>query len=259
MKNYMKYSDGHWSVDPNKEAALNKYLRMYEDIYNKTNLNRILNSIPEGKKMDILDYGGGVGIVSVALAQAGHNVTLIDAAENSIKTALYHAKKNDVEISATTFDHLSQGEGELGTYDVIVAKDVLEHVVEDGELLSSFFQNLRDNGLLILTTQNSSSPNYLIEGGIRKIMRPKNKWMGWDRTHLRFYNPASLEGLARKVGFSTIDFDSGYIFPYKLASVLLPWVDCRKKTIFYSIDSWLMKRRAMRKYGWNIMMICKKT
>ena len=56
----------------------------------------------EGKK--ILDVGCGGGILSEALAKLGANVTGIDLAENSLKIAIDHAKKSNLEIKYENID-----------------------------------------------------------------------------------------------------------------------------------------------------------
>ena len=70
------------------------------------------------------------------------------------------------------------------------------------------------------------SPNYFIEGAARKIKNPFKPWLGWDRTHLRFYSPKSLKRLLNNANLSVTGFNSAYIFPYKLL-LLLPF---KKKT-----------------------------
>tara|TARA_B110000977_G_C11085040_1_gene494351 strand:- start:1196 stop:1969 length:774 start_codon:yes stop_codon:yes gene_type:complete len=257
MADYNKYSSGHWSTESDSKTSLNKYLNMYEDVYNNTNLRRILNMVNDDKQLKICDYGGGVGIVAVELAKKGHKVTLVDGSSDALKAADLYAKKENVNINTLCAITLDQHEY-VDYFDIIISKDLIEHIDDDLSIFTNFYSSLKKDGTLILTTQNSNSFNYLIEGGLRKIVHPSVKWMGWDRTHVRFYTPKALETLAKKVSFHSCQFDSGYIFPYKLASRLFFWTNPRDVNFLYRIDKFLMKRKIFNKLGWNIMMICKK-
>ena len=257
MDNYIKYAEGHWSTEDDEVKSLTKYLDMYEDVYNKENLKRILAEVPGDSKLKVLDYGGGVGIISVRLAKCGHDVTLIDAAPLALSTANFYAEQEGVKLTTICSDRFDDQVIE-GDFDVIIAKDLIEHVVDDESLICSFYNKLKDGGKLIVTTQNSKSPNYVLEGAARKTLHPTVKWLGWDRTHFRFYNYKKLEKLAHIAGFRDCHFNSGYIFPYKLFSLVLPWINCRENNFMYRFDLYLMKLSWLNKYGWNIMMTCRK-
>lgn len=257
MSNYNKYSQGHWSTESDVKKSLDRYLNMYEDIYNKTNLSRILSVIQKDKQLKICDYGGGVGIVAIELAKKGHSVTLVDASSDALQAATYYAQKENVNITTHCATTLDQGLY-ADHFDIIVSKDLIEHIDDDSSLIMNFYSSLKKEGSLILTTQNSNSFNYVLEGGLRKILHPTVKWMGWDRTYVRFYTPRMLNLITKKVGFSSSQFNSGYIFPYKLISMLFPWVNPRQPSFLFSIDKFCMKRKMLRKLGWNIMAISKK-
>ena len=256
MKNYVPYSKGHWSTEGDEQKSLSKYLSMYEDVYNRENLNRIIHEIDSQETLKILDYGGGVGIISVRLAMAGHKVVLVDAAQKALNSARYYAEKESVLITTVCCDRIDVFSDE--EFDIIIAKDLIEHVVDDEEMVCAFFKKLKTGGKLILTTQNSISPNYVLEGGVRKIIHPKTRWLGWDRTHVRFYTPRSLLRLSLKAGFNSTTFKPAYIFPYKLFAILLPWFNSSRENLLYKVDVFLRKLPFLKKFGWNIMMICKK-
>ena len=230
---------------------------MYEDIYNKTNLDRIVGVIRDVQPLNVCDYGGGVGIVAIELAKRGHNVTLIDASIDALRAAEYFAIKEGVNITTQCETSLDPNIY-ASCFDVIVSKDLIEHIDDDLSLIKAFHSSLRDQGVLILTTQNSKSLNYLLEGGIRRLLHPTVKWMGWDRTHVRFYNAKTLDLILQKAGFHSTQFESGYIFPYKLFSLILPWLSSKSSGFLFKIDRFCMNRKSLRKLGWNIMSVSKK-
>ena len=250
--NYIEYDDLHWSKIKSPEKALKKYLDNYKDIYNVTNINKIIDVIPKAKKLKILDFGGGIGFLSAELYKLGHDVTLCDQSEEALSTASYFFKNEEYKIKI-----LKAEKGYINDdnkYDIIVLKDLIEHVIEDKEMFSDLFDLLNKEGKIIVTTQNKLSLNYAIEGTYKKIKNPSRVWLGWDRTHIRFYTPKSLRSLAKGLQLKKTEFRSSYIFPYKILNLIFK----SKKIKFYKLDLKLMKLKIFRKYGWNIMMICHK-
>jgi 2-polyprenyl-6-hydroxyphenyl methylase/3-demethylubiquinone-9 3-methyltransferase len=256
MSDNNRYADGHWSTIVDSDAALKRYLAQYNSIYNSRNIERLI-SIAPNEPVTILDYGGGCGMLSVNLAKMKHEVTLVDASEFAVKTAKYFAKQEGVILEAKTANSISDAELNK-KFDLIYAKDLIEHVQDDINLVHEFANALKPGGLLVLTTQNSLSLNYLIEAGLRKLFKPKEKWMGWDRTHLRFYTPRKLTILIESCSLSLEYFESAYIFPYKLLSRIIPSIDPHKHSIFFKFDKLLSKYKMFSKAGWNIMVVARK-
>ena len=151
-KNYIEYDNSHWSKIKDSDAALNKYLNNYKDIYNRINIEKIKDAIPNKSKLKILDYGGGIGFLSAELKRLGHEVTLVDQSMEALSTAAYYFKKENLNINI-----LKAEKGYFDTdnkYDIIIAKDLIEHVIEDKSMFEDLFNYLEDGGKLILTTQN---------------------------------------------------------------------------------------------------------
>ena len=98
---YNQYPEGHWNTMMDKRQALEKYLLMYEDVYSGNNLNKILLEIDllaQNQKLKVLDFGGGIGIVSISLAKLGHQVTLVEGSRASLETAKYYADQENLTI-----------------------------------------------------------------------------------------------------------------------------------------------------------------
>lgn len=255
--NYQRYESGHWSRDDSTDLAIESYLKLYEDVYNQFNVERIIAAIPKRTGLKVLDYGGGIGIISVALANLGHQVTLVDAAPGAVAAARVYANRKNATINAICAADLASLSDQDG-YDVIISKDLIEHVHDDEILLRQFFNKLRPHGMVVITTQNRLCLNYLIEGGLRKLLKPRQRWMGWDRTHLRFYTPNSLKELCVSAGLQPPIFNSAYIIPYKLFGVVFPKFDAKQVSILSKADQFLSRVSVLRCCGWNIMAIAKK-
>ena len=240
------------------KTALTIYKNRYEDIYNKLNVKKIINYIDHSKPLNILDYGGGIGIVSLELVKKGHKVTLADQSPEALKAAeLYFQEENLLnKIEIIQCQNASYRFNKK--FDLIIAKDLIEHVIEEDELVNDFYNILNDGGTLMMTTQNSFSLSYLIEGGIRKILQPKQIWLGWDKTHIRFYTPKSLKFLLNKNNFTNIHFRGTYIIPYKLVDLVLFKIFRINRSFLWRIDWFLHNSKLFNKIGWNIMVISKK-
>jgi 2-polyprenyl-6-hydroxyphenyl methylase / 3-demethylubiquinone-9 3-methyltransferase len=254
-QNNIKYSKDHWSEGENIDVNIRKYIEQYRDPYNRNNILNILDQIDNNRSLNILDYGGGLGMLTFELSGSNHNITLVDAAPRAIESAkIFHQKygEGDLRIKYQVCSYAHELIG--NKYDIIIAKDLIEHVKNDVELIKDFKNLLVDGGKLILTTQNKFSLNYLLEAGIRFMMNPRKKWMGWDRTHLRFYTPRSLRKLLEYNGFKGVGFNSTYNVPYKLIDLFTSKTLNKKLSLFKNIDRKITQRNIFNKTGWNILV-----
>jgi 2-polyprenyl-3-methyl-5-hydroxy-6-metoxy-1,4-benzoquinol methylase len=75
---------------------------------------------------NILDFGGGVGLLAIPLARAGFDVTLADLESTTLRFALFHAERRGVKLKVWKSD-LEPAPPDA-KYDVILCMDVLEHL-----------------------------------------------------------------------------------------------------------------------------------
>lgn len=112
-------------------------------------ISALEKNIQGGEK--ILDMGTGSGILAIAAAMLGGNVTaVVDIDENCIKTAHENAEKNDVSIGeGFTGDALKDtelAEKIGGGYDVIAANIVADVIIG---MTALFWDKLNSGGILI--------------------------------------------------------------------------------------------------------------
>ncbi len=107
-----------------------------------------------------------------------------------------------------------------GSFQVVIAKHVVEHLPEPEKGIAEMSRVLADGGLLILATPNLDSP-------MRK--RKKENWIGYqDKTHISLKPPSEWLSLLRKYGlqprriFSDGFWDAPYVplLPVKLQKIL---------------------------------------
>ncbi|GGD59040.1 bifunctional 2-polyprenyl-6-hydroxyphenol methylase/3-demethylubiquinol 3-O-methyltransferase UbiG [Croceicoccus mobilis] len=141
-----------------------------------------------------LDVGCGAGLLCEPLARLGADVTGVDAAPENIGAARAHADAVGLQVS--------YHDGELGTlvpgtYDLVTAMEVLEHVADKQAFIGQLADRLADGGLMILSMPNRTlkSKLLLVEGAERLGMVPRGTHH-WDD----FVTPEELEELLRAAG-----------------------------------------------------------
>lgn len=78
------------------------------------------------KPKNILDFGGGTGVVALLLARAGFDVTLADLDSVTLRFAVFHAERRGVRLKVWKSD--VEPAPPDPKYDVILVLDVLEHL-----------------------------------------------------------------------------------------------------------------------------------
>ena len=150
--------------------------------------------------------------------------------------ALEEARKNVpqgqfLQLSAQDMHAL-----EDGSFQILIAKHVIEHLPEPDQALKEFSRLLATGGLLLLATPNLDSP-------MRK--RKKERWIGYqDPTHISLRPPAEwLEGL-RAVGVrhKRIFSDGFWDAPY------LPWIPVKLQKLLFGLPGGLQAV-----LGWSIL------
>ena len=125
----------------------------------------------------VLDFGGGNGDFSCALARAGFDATYLDVPGEAAEFVRWRAERERLPL------HITHDTAELsGPFDVVFSLDVLEHLVEVKPMLNRWAALLRPSGWLILTyyTGATSSgpmhidpgfdvPGYLVAQGFRDV------------------------------------------------------------------------------------------
>lgn len=99
----------------------------------------------------VLDVGCGNGsMLALPLAQRGFQVTGIDIDARSIE----HAKQLAKDLTNATFVCGDVAELEMGTFDVVILAEVLEHMTEPRTLLADSAKHLSEDGIVIVTVPN---------------------------------------------------------------------------------------------------------
>jgi SAM-dependent methyltransferase len=79
--------------------------------------------------------------------------------------------------------------------DLLIAFEVLEHLVDPVAFLEKAYSHLKSNGALVITSPNANSLEV-------NLLKDKSEQVPFD--HIRLYNPVALRFMLEKIGFQDI-------------------------------------------------------
>ncbi|XP_069344379.1 ubiquinone biosynthesis O-methyltransferase, mitochondrial [Eulemur rufifrons] len=172
----------------------------------RDNLLKTLPNHQPGKPlsgMKILDVGCGGGLLTEPLGRLGASVTGIDPVEENIKTAQCHKSFDPVldqriEYRACALEEIV--EDTAGTFDAVVASEVVEHVLDLETFLQYCCQVLKPGGSLFITTINKTQLSYAL--GIVFSEQIAGVVPKGTHTWEKFVSPEKLESILEPNGLS---------------------------------------------------------
>lgn len=171
------------------------------DLCHESTHTKVLSYV--GQRRRVLELGCSTGQMTRVLQERGCRVVAIEADAEAAKRAAEHCE----HIIVGDLEQLDF-EVELGDrrFDVIVAADVLEHLKTPEAVLTRLRPFLAPDGYLV-----ASVPN-VTHGSVRLALLggsfPYADTGLLDRTHLRFYNRASLTEMLSAGGFSPVHLET---------------------------------------------------
>jgi 2-polyprenyl-3-methyl-5-hydroxy-6-metoxy-1,4-benzoquinol methylase len=160
----------------------------------------LLDALNAGERL--LDIGCGEGRFAAAASEAGTEVLAADVAEEALRRArLLHPR-----LDARLIDGEGSWDFEDGSFDVVWAGEVIEHVADTASWLSELRRVLRPGGRLLMSTPLLGRRELLaaaLSGAVfAECFEPRSD-------HLRHYNAATLRALIADFGFERIVVRSG--------------------------------------------------
>ena len=108
---------------------------------------------------EILDFGGGTGLLALPLAIQAKFVTLVDISEKMLGQARLKAERQEIKNIQFLEQDLLENPLEQG-FDLIVVCRVLHHMPDVDVALSLFHQHLKEDGQLLLADFTKTEANH---------------------------------------------------------------------------------------------------
>ena len=108
----------------------------------------------------VLDIGCGGGLLAEPLTRLGARVTGIDATEQAVEVARWHAAESGLEIDyrCTTAEDLAD---EGAAFDLVVNMEVVEHVADVDRFMAASADLVKPGGAMVLATLNRTPKSFL--------------------------------------------------------------------------------------------------
>ncbi|MGY0570911.1 bifunctional 2-polyprenyl-6-hydroxyphenol methylase/3-demethylubiquinol 3-O-methyltransferase UbiG [Bradyrhizobium sp. RDM12] len=127
----------------------------------------------------VIDIGCGAGLLCEPLSRLGAQVIGVDPSASNIAAAKLHADRSHLSIDyrCTTVEEIDPRE----RFDIVLAMEVVEHVVDVGLFLKRCAAMLKPNGLMVVSTLNRNWKSFALaivgaEYVLRWLPRGTHEW-----------------------------------------------------------------------------------
>jgi 2-polyprenyl-3-methyl-5-hydroxy-6-metoxy-1,4-benzoquinol methylase len=158
-----------------------------------------------GWNQRVLELGAASGHVTRALVAQNCRVSAIeydaDAAQG-LKGAADHVMVGDLNDPATLAGYSAE-------FDVVLAGDVLEHLVDPQAVLNRMAKLIVPTGRIVLSLPNIAHADVKLS-----LMRGQFEYKSWgllDRTHLRFFTLKSVRDLVKQGGLLIVALERVHV------------------------------------------------
>ncbi|QIG95838.1 MULTISPECIES: bifunctional 2-polyprenyl-6-hydroxyphenol methylase/3-demethylubiquinol 3-O-methyltransferase UbiG [unclassified Bradyrhizobium] len=155
----------------------------------------------------LLDIGCGAGLLCEPFTRLGAQVIGIDPSATNISAAKLHADKGHLSIDyrCTTIEDMDVRE----RFDIVLAMEVVEHVVDVGAFIKRCTAMLKPGGLMVVSTLNRNWKSFALaivgaEYVLRWLPRGTHDWG-------KFVTPAELERYLGDVNL-TVTEQAGVVY-----------------------------------------------
>lgn len=173
-------------------------------------LETVLN-LPLGPEpWQILDAGGGGGLLAAEMAVAGHRVCIADISTDMLNQALEHVTASGVRerVELAKADVCELGVLGQRQFDLVLAVgDVLSYCGQPEQALREFHRLTRPGGMLLVDVESrfggmrSGRRGRQLDEVYRTFMRGQAAPPGWPGVQIRLYEPSEFRLILQKTGW----------------------------------------------------------
>jgi SAM-dependent methyltransferase len=145
--------------------------------------------------MRLLEIGPGHGYMLQEAKRYGFDITGLEYSVHATETANKNLSGDYVRTGM-----LETSAASLGTFDVIVLSDLIEHVRDPRRFLFQAFEILKPGGMISIATISTESLTARLLG---------RYWMEYKPEHLFYFNESNIVTLLKAVGFEETKVTSG--------------------------------------------------
>ncbi len=186
---YFGADRGQYSATYTEEEIRNKYYQCDE----------VLHFAPEGGRT-LLDIGCGEGFLLNYFAERGWEAEGIDFTQEGV-SRFFPGLADKVRVGSL-FRIIDEIRAAGTRYDVVVCNNVLEHVRDPSQLMSSIKELLNAGGVCRVVVPNDDSITHVEIVG--RGLAPRDFWV-CPPDHLNYFNVESLRRTLQESGFRVMD------------------------------------------------------
>lgn len=164
----------------------------------------------------ILEVACGRGGITLPLTTLGCQVTAFDIDQDEVSHLRSQINQKEDHHLTLTVDNAYTFDDE-NTYDIIIASEVFEHVLEPIKLAENIVRRMTEGAYLIVTTPNGYGPweiknrldphTYLNRWNLLRRLKGKPPYVrGSGACHCQFYTRTRLIGMFSSLSFKLVHF-----------------------------------------------------
>jgi len=230
---------------PSLPRLLVNYKNMVDVLYLEEEAGRrkaaayIIQELLRFKKTGrLLDVGCATGFLLQEALKAGFQVYGIEISEWAVKYA-----QDTLKLDNIFCGELGQAEFPDSYFDVIILKDVIEHLPDPKNTLVKLRRLLKPDGLLCVNTPD-------IDSLTSKLLRAK--WWGVKQEHLYYFTKKTFYRLLRVSGYAPVKCKkSPRVFSYRYWLSRLEGYDPKIYKIFNFVGGWFFKGEKLLKINFG--------
>lgn len=202
---------------PETSAGIGAIYRDKPESYFANARHDVVRILQTGPASSILELGCGAGGTGSAVLQAGKAGRYVGIELSPTAAAAASERLTEVLVGDVQALDLAPLEG---SFDALVISEVLEHLTDPWTTLTRLRRCLRPGGHVY-----ASSPNVAHWKVIRGLLGGRFQYEEkgvMDRTHLRWFTPASYDSLFRSAGFDIVELRP--MTPLRPKARMLNWL-----------------------------------
>lgn len=164
----------------------------YEEKFDaRSSHGKVVRALSDVAPSRVLDLGCASGMIGGKLREMGHHVTGVDIAPNPAA-----AQRLDRFLVADLSNGVPSG---LGSFETVIAADVLEHLAEPGDLLRDLQRTVTDDGRIVACIPNFGHWYPRLRVLFGRFAYERRGIL--DAGHLRFFTRRTFRALAAENGW----------------------------------------------------------